>query len=128
MKKYGEVVGSEKKKNIIRIYKERRGELYPTSLTVTASAHSAFSVGDMVVITINAPKFIASTALGYLLPFMATALMFLFISPVTDNLLIIEAVLLLTLLVTYVVARFIASLPFFRRINICTITEKIEIE
>ena len=128
MIKYGEITGSENNNSVIRIYKEKRGELYPTSLTLTAKCTIPCTVGDMVEVKINAPLFIMSIILGYLLPFMTTALVFLFVSPKTDNILIIEMVILLTLLVTYLLSRFVASRPFFRRINICTVTDLIELE
>lgn len=128
MIKYGEITGSENNKSVIRIYKEKRGELYPTSLTLTAKCTIPCTVGDMVEVKINAPLFIMSIILGYLLPFMTTALVFLFVSPKTDNILIIEMVILLTLLVTYLLSRFVASRPFFRRVNICTVTDLIELE
>ncbi len=128
MKKYGEVVGSEKKKSVIRIYKEKNGELYPTSLTITASDNISSNVGDMVEVEMQTFLFFASTIFGYLLPFLTVAIAFLIVSPLTDNLLIIEAVLLATLFATYFLARFVASLPFFRRVNVCTVTEIIDLE
>lgn len=128
MIKYGEITGSENKKSVIRIYKEKRGELYPTALTLTAKCTLPCTVGDMVELKINAPLFLLSTLFGYLLPFLSVALVFLFVSPKTDSILTIEAVILPTLLVTYLLSRFVASHPFFRRINICTVTDLIEIE
>lgn len=128
MKKYGEVIGSEKRKSVIRIYKEKYGELTPTALTVTATDSRLSSVGDMVEVNLNVFLFVASTSLGYLLPFLTTMLTFLVVNPLTDNILIIEAALLLVLILTYLGARYVASLPFFRRINVCTVTGEIDLE
>lgn len=128
MKKYGEVIGSRNRKPVIRIYKEKYGELTPTSLTVTATDSRLHSVGDMVEVNLNMVLFIASTLLGYLLPFFTILLAFLVTSPLTDNILIIEAVLLSVLVLTYLGARYVAALPFFRRINVCTVTGEIELE
>lgn len=128
MKKYGEVIGSRSRKPIIRIYKEKHGELTPTALTVTATDSRLHNVGDMVEIDLNVALFIASTAFGYLLPFFTILLAFWVVSPLTDNILTIEAVILSVLFLTYLGARYVASLPFFRRINVCTVTGDIELE
>ena len=128
MKKYGEVIGVEKRKALIRIYKEKNSELSPTSITVTASDPLASEVGDMVEAELNALLFLSSTLLGYLLPFIAAALAFIIVSPLTDNILIIVAVLLFALLLAYIGAVYLSRLSFFKRLTVCYITEKIELE
>lgn len=128
MKKYGEIIGTENRKHLIRIYKEKDGELSPTALTVTASGKISCNAGDMVEVSVNTPLFIASTLSGYLLPFLVAWLVVSLIASRTDNILIAEALLLFALLATYVLTLYISSLPFFRRISACTITEKVEIE
>ncbi|MBQ8539884.1 MAG: SoxR reducing system RseC family protein [Clostridia bacterium] len=128
MKKYGEVIGSRNRKPVIRIYKEKYGELTPTSLTVTASDSRVHNVGDMVEVRLNMLLFVASTLSGYLLPFITVMLTYFVVSPLTDNILLIEAALLSVLVLTYLGARYVASLPFFRRINVCTVTGEIELE
>lgn len=128
MKKYGEVIGSRNRKPVIRIYKEKYGELTPTSLTVTASDSRVHNVGDMVEVNLNMVSFVASTLSGYLLPFLTILLAFLITSPLTDNILIIEAVILSVLVVTYLGARYVAALPFFRSISVCTVIGEIEFE
>ena len=89
MKKYGDVIGSEKRKSVIRIYKEKNGELSPTSITITASDNIVSDVGDMVEVELNVFLFLFTTAFGYLLPFLTTAFAFFIISPLTDSILII---------------------------------------
>lgn len=128
MKKYGEVIGIEKRKALIRIYKEKNGELSPTSITVTASDPLTSEVGDMVEAELNILLFLSSTLLGYILPFIAAALAFMTVSPLTDNILIIEAVLLSALVAVYVCADYFSRLSFFKRLTVCYITEKIELE
>ncbi|MBQ3109661.1 MAG: SoxR reducing system RseC family protein [Clostridia bacterium] len=128
MIKYGEVIGSRNRKPIIRIYKEKLGELSPTSLTVTASDSGTYSVGDMVEVSLNVPLFLFSTVTGYALPFVILFFTILIMNALTDNILIIEAVILGMLFVSYFFAAQIAALPFFRRINVCRIKGIIEIE
>lgn len=127
MKKYGEVIGSEKRRSIIRIYKEKHGELYPTSLTVIAKDKPGCNMGDMVELEMNMLLFYTSTILGYLMPFVTTALAFFIIAPFTDNILLIEAVILTVLLLTYICARFFSSLPFFKKIPVCSVTDIVEV-
>ena len=128
MKKYGEVIGSEKRKSVIRIYKEKNGELSPTSITITASDNIVSDVGDMVEVELNVFLFLFTTAFGYLLPFLTTAFAFFIISPLTDSILIIEAVLLSTLLVMYICTNYLSRLPLFKKIPVCMVLEKIELE
>lgn len=128
MIKYGEVIGSRNRKPIIRIYKEKHGELSPTSLTATASGLGTYNVGDMVEVNLNVPLFLFSTIIGYALPFVILFFTILITNALTDNILIIEAVILGMLFVSYIFAAHIAALPFFRRINVCRIKGIIEIE
>ena len=128
MKRYGEVIGSEKRNFLIRIYREKHGELFPTSLTLTASGSVLCDAGDIVEVEINPFLFLFSAITAYLLPFITTALAFFITRDFTDNILAIEAVILFVLILTYLCARYISATPFFKRLNACRITDIIEEE
>lgn len=126
MKKYGEVIGSDKRKAVIRIYKEKHGSFHPTALTVIAKDKPGCIVGDIVKVEMNMLLFFTSTILGYLLPFITTALAFFAIAPFTDNILLIEAAILSVLLLTYIGVNYFSNLKLFKKIVVCTITDILE--
>lgn len=126
MKKFGEITSCENGKASVRIYKEKNGDWIPTSLMVSPSTKGDYSVGDMVEIDINMFLFNLSTLIGYILPFFATSLAFFIIRPFTDNIIIIESVILTTLFLTYFLADHLTKSNFFQSYTVCKIISIIE--
>lgn len=123
MKKYGEVISSSGSHVAIRVYKEKFGEGVPTALKVNAKASIPCSVGDFVAFDMRTALFSLVNFAGYAIPFIVSLCTYLFTRLFTSNLLIIQPVFLISLLVCYVLSVKISSLPFFKQITLCRVTE-----
>ena len=129
MKKYGEITAVYSHTATVRIYKvNRNGDATSTARTLTASLNIAAAVGDMAEIEVNRALLFLSTTIGYLFPVFTGVLVHGIAAALTDNLIIMQSLFMLTLMATYVFASHIGKKPFFKNLPICTVTKIVEIE
>lgn len=126
MIKYGEIISLGSNTAAVRIYKLKHDTLEPSALTLSAKMTGSYSIGDIVAVEVNMLLFHASTAAGYLLPFIVSLIALLITGVFTDNIIISQIVFLICLALCYIFAVRITDTEFFRRFTVCTVKEIIK--
>lgn len=117
MIKQGEITGIAPAFATVRIY--QHGE--PTSVTVNAKYSGSYAVADYVDIDVNPVLYFLSVLSAYIFPLLMATVSFFVARAFTSNILISEAVLLLTLLLAYILTHFIEKNNFLNKITVCTV-------
>lgn len=124
MKKYGEITAIHNQKATVRIYKIKKNkEAVATAKTLTASLIAEATVGDMAEIEVNGFFLFLSTVLGYLFPVFIGVFVHGVAAFLTDNLIIMQSLFMLSLIVTYIFASHITKKPFLKKFPVCTVTK-----
>ena len=122
MKYQGEIIDINENSAHVRIYKKEE----PVNLVLNVTMSGKFSVSDMVNIEMNTFLYFASSAFSYVLPFLASLLSYVATKFFTDNLVIIEIVMLAVLALTYFGIKFFEKSEFFKKLSFGTIMNKVE--
>lgn len=122
MIKQGEITDIRNNIALVRIYKE--GE--PTTVTVNAKMKGDFSVADTVDLEINSFKFFLFTAFSYIFPFIGAALAYIISAFFTDNTVVTEIVVLISLFVSYLLAVLFEKSALYEKLTVCTVFDMSE--
>lgn len=117
MIKQGEITDIRNNIALVRVYKD--GE--PTTVTVNAKMKGDFSVADMVDLEINPFRFFIFSAFSYIFPFIAASLAYIISGIFTDNIVITEIVVLISLFASYLLAAFFEKSSLFEKLTVCTV-------
>lgn len=110
MKKRGEITDIKNNIATVRIYKGDE----PTSLTINAKIQEVFSVTDMVEVEINPLPFFLCVIFSYILPFITVFFAYAITSSFTDNIVIIQLVMLAVLALNYLSAGVVEKNTYFK--------------
>jgi positive regulator of sigma E activity len=113
----GEIISVKENYASVRVYKKRRDALVPTALTVNASCEGNLSSGELVSLYMPRARFFLLSAFSYLLPFFLAFLAIIITRHFTQSILITEAALIISLIVSYVLS---LLLSVFKK-PLCTI-------
>jgi sigma-E factor negative regulatory protein RseC len=120
MEQIGEVVELSGRRALVRIHRTSScgencascsGECTPTSTIVEAINGISAKVGDTVKMEMNSGSFLFLAFIGYILPILVCIGAYFLAKKFTDNIMIADAVALLSLLAVLVIFFFVDKLP-----------------
>ncbi len=122
MQKQGEIILIENHIATVRVYKNDE----PSSLTLRARVGEGFCVADFVNVDLNSFVFIFSVLFAYLFPFVISGITYLIASFFTDNIGIIQALFLSSLVASYILAVKLEKTKLFKGMSAGEITDYAE--